>query len=151
MLTRRKTLGLLTATPAAIALFPSVGLAREPEVFQNPVAINAIDPVGYFDQEKPVPGSSIHTFNWRGTTWHFASKANADRFAQTPDAYAPEFGGYCAFAASRGYIAPTIPEAWSIYGGKLYLNASLRAQELWRKDIPGNIAKGLNNWPGILG
>lgn len=151
MLTRRKTLGLLTATPAAIALLPSVALAREPEVFQNPIAINAVDPVGYFDQEKPVSGAAAHAHLWNGAEWHFANRRNADKFAANPETYAPEFGGYCAFAASRGYLAPTIPEAWTIYEGKLYLNASLRAQELWRQDIPGNIAAGLRNWPGILG
>ena len=51
---------------------------------------------------------------------------------------------------SLGYLATTIPEAWTIYEGKLYLNASLRARELWLRDIPGNIAKGQANWPGIL-
>ena len=60
-------------------------------------------------------------------------------------------GGYCAFAASKGYLAPTIADAWTIHEDRLYLNFNLRAQELWRADIPGNIAKGLANWPGILG
>lgn len=151
MTTRRKTLRMLAATPAALTLFPSIVSAREPEVFQNPVAINAIDPVAYFDQGKPVKGSSSYTRSWNGAEWHFSSDRNASKFSADAEAYAPIFGGYCAFAASRGYLAPTIPEAWTIYEGKLYLNASLRAQELWRKDIPGNIAAGLGNWPGILG
>lgn len=151
MLTRRKTLGLLAATPVSLTLVPTIALAREPEVFQNPVAINAIDPVGYFEQQKPVQGSTSHTRNWNGAEWHFANQSNADKFASDPETYAPVFGGYCAFAASRGYLAPTIPEAWTIHEGKLYLNANLRAQELWREDIPGNIAAGTKNWPGILG
>lgn len=151
MLTRRKTLGLLAATPAALTLFPSITLAREPEVFQNPIAINAIDPVGYFEQGNPVQGVSAHKRNWNSAEWQFASQRNADKFTSDPETYAPVFGGYCAFAASRGYLAPTIPEAWTIVAGKLYLNASLRAQELWRRDIPGNIAAGLNNWPSFLG
>lgn len=44
-----------------------------------------------------------------------------------------------------------MPEAWTIYEDKLYLNYNLRARELWLEDILGNIAKGLENWPGILG
>jgi YHS domain-containing protein len=151
MLTRRNTLGLLAVTPAALTMLPSVAMAKEPSVFQNPVAINATDPVGYFEQEKPVPGSAEHTINWNGADWHFASSANAAKFEADPETYAPVFGGYCAFAASRGYLAPTIPEAWTIHDGKLYLNANLRAQKLWRQDIPGNIAAGIKNWPGILG
>lgn len=151
MLTRRTTLGLLAATPAALTMLPSVAMAKEPSVFQNPIAINATDPVGYFEQGKPVPGSAEHTVNWNGAEWHFASSANAAKFEADPETYAPVFGGYCAFAASRGYLAPTIPEAWTIHDGKLYLNANLRAKKLWREDIPGNIAAGIKNWPGILG
>lgn len=151
MLTRRTALGLLVATPAVIALSPQTVLARQPEIFQNPVAINGTDPVAYFDQKKPVAGNKKFKVTWKGAEWRFSTKDNLSKFASNPDAYAPVFGGYCAFAASRGYIAPTIPEAWTIYEGKLYLNANLRAQELWRKDVPGNIAAGRKNWPGILG
>jgi YHS domain-containing protein len=151
MLTRRTALGLLAAAPATFALLPNTALAREPEVFQNPVAINGIDPVAYFDRKKPVKGSKNHKVKWKGAEWRFSSAANVSKFTANPAAWAPVFGGYCAYAASRGYLAPTIPEAWTIYEGKLYLNANLRAQSLWRKDIPGNIAAGLGNWPGILG
>lgn len=150
MLTRRHTLVLLAATPAALT-FPNVAMAQEPKVFQNPIAINAIDPVAYFEESKPVPGSADHKVDWNGAEWHFASRRNAMTFKADPEAFAPVFGGYCAFAASRGYLAPTIPEAWTIHEGKLYLNANLRAQELWRQDVPGNIAAGIKNWPGILG
>ena len=40
MLTRRAALGLFAAAPLAYALTPQRALAREPEVFQNPIAIN---------------------------------------------------------------------------------------------------------------
>ena len=151
MLTRRSTLGLLAATPVVLVLTPTAALAREPEVFQNPIAINGTDPVGYFEDGKPVAGSAAHKAMWKGAEWHFASATNAETFAANPETYAPVFGGYCAFAASKGYLAPTVPEAWTVYEGKLYLNANLRARELWLEDIPGNIAAGLKNWPGILG
>lgn len=151
MLTRRATLGLFALTPAAYALAPRAALAREPAVFQNPNAINAIDPIGYFTDAAPVPGLAEHAVMWNGAAWHFASAENAALFEADPEKYAPVFGGYCAFAASRGYLAPTIPEAWTVYEGKLYMNANLRARELWLQDVPGNIAKGLANWPGILG
>jgi len=151
MLTRRAALGFLTLAPAGLALVPSAALAREPAVFQNPIAINAIDPVGYFTHQAPIAGSSAHALQWNGAEWRFANAQNAATFAANPQRYAPVFGGYCAFAASRGYLANTVPEAWTVYEGKLYLNANLRARSLWLQDIPGNIAAGLNNWPGILG
>ena len=150
-LTRRQTLGLIVAAPG-LALLPKPTLAREPAVFQSGgVAINGTDPVAYFTDAAPVAGNSAHMVDWNGAIWQFANAVNADAFRSDPEAYAPVFGGYCAFAASRGYLAPTIPEAWTVYENRLYLNANLRARELWLQDVPGNIAKGLENWPGILG
>ncbi|SDI88042.1 hypothetical protein SAMN04488026_100882 [Aliiruegeria lutimaris] len=150
-MTRRATLALFAAAPLAGALIPRAALAREPEIFQNPIAINGTDPVGYFQEGKPVAGSPAHKAMRRGADWHFSNAGNAEAFLADPERYTPVFGGYCAYAASLGYLAPTIPEAWTIHDGKLYLNASLRARELWMQDIPGNIAAGLKNWPGILG
>ncbi len=151
MLTRRKYLGLLAAAPVALTLAPRPAQAREAEVFQNPNAINGTDPVAYFTMSKPVAGKEAHKLMWGGATWLFSSADNAARFEANPRVYAPVFGGYCAYAASKGYLAPTMADAWTVYEDKLYLNANLRARELWRQDIPGNIAKGLENWPGILG
>ena len=72
------------------------------------------------------------------------------RSAADPEAFAPQYGGYCAFAASNNYIAPTDPEAWSIYEGKLYLNFSTSVRRRWERDIPGHIAAANANWPDVL-
>ncbi|WP_136441357.1 YHS domain-containing (seleno)protein [Pacificoceanicola onchidii] len=150
-LTRRHALGLALAAPALMLAARPV-LAGEPKTYQESgVAIDGSDAVAYFDNKGPVAGSAAHSVDWNGATWHFVSAENAALFKANPEAYAPQFGGYCAYAASLGYLAPTQPEAWTIYEGKLYLNANLRARELWLKDVPGNIAKGEVNWPGILG
>lgn len=151
MLSRRAALGLFTTAPIAYALTSQMALAREPDVFQNPTAINGIDPVAYFDQQKPVPGSGANQVTWKEASWQFSTAQNAAKFLESPADFAPLFGGYCAYAASKGYLAPTIPEAWTVYEGRLYLNANLRAQELWRQDIPGNIEAAHANWPGVLG
>lgn len=151
MLTRRTLLKTsLLAAPAV--LLPQLALAGEPEIFAvDGVAIGGTDPVGYFNAMAPVTGDATHSVNWKGATWRFSTAADRDAFAAAPDTYAPAFGGYCAYAASLGYLAPTTPEAWTIVDNQLYLNASLRARELWSQDIPGNIAKARANWPGILG
>lgn len=71
-------------------------------------------------------------------------------FMATPEKYAPQFGGYCAWAVSQGYTADGDPEAWKIVDDKLYVNYSQRVQKRWEVDIPGYIAKGRANWPGVL-
>ncbi len=115
----------------------------------NGVAINGTYPVVYFTMSKPVQGSADHAFNWNGVTWHFASGENQQIFERNPDKYAHQYGGHCAYAMSKEYIAPTVLQVWTIYEDRLYLNFSLRARELWLQDVPGNIALGDANWPKL--
>ncbi len=149
--TRRALLGLI-ALPPVLGLTGLPAFAAEPETFAiDGLAIRGIDPVGYFQLSRPVPGSPGHSVIYRGAEWRFASADNMATFESDPARYGAQFGGYCAYAASKGYLAPTVPEAWTVHEDHLYLNANLRARELWLQDIPGNIAKGRANWPGILG
>lgn len=151
MTSRRQILTALAATPIALSL-PQLARAAEPRIFQSRSGtINGIDPVAYFEGNGPVPGRTEFSLDWEDATWVFASASNRDAFAAEPERFAPAFGGYCAFAASRGYLAPTIPEAWSIYEDRLYLNASLRARDLWTRELPDVITLGEANWPAILG
>ena len=114
---------------------------------KNGVAIEGTDPVAYFREAKFVRGNSQFKHEWNGAIWHFSSSQNRDLFVANPEKYAPQYGGYCAYAVSQGYVAPVDPAAWTIVDGKLYLNFSLEVRDLWAKDIPGNIAKADKNWP----
>ena len=113
------------------------------------VAIDGTDPVSYFTEGKPVEGSRDITADWNGATWRFASAANRDMFLAEPEKFAPQYGGYCAWAVSQGYTASTEPEHWAIVDGKLYLNYSAGVQRDWQKDVPGFITNANANWPGI--
>jgi YHS domain-containing protein len=76
------------------------------------VAIEGTDPVAYFEDGEPALGSSEFEHEWLGATWRFASAENRDRFAAEPEKYAPQYGGYCAWAVSQGYTAKIDPAAW---------------------------------------
>lgn len=114
------------------------------------VAIKGYDPVAYFTAGKPMKGSSDFAYEWNGAEWRFASEGNRDAFKADPVKYAPQFGGYCAWAVSRGYTAGIDPDAWKIVNSRLYLNYSTKVQAQWSEDIPGNVAKAEENWPKIL-
>lgn len=149
-ITRRHLIGLAVAAPA-VATFAPAAFAATPEVYaEDGVAVDGTDVVAYFLQGAPVAGDPNITFDYMGATWRFSSVENRDLFASEPAAYAPRYGGYCAFAVSEGYTAPTAPEAWSIVDGKLYLNFSLRIRRRWERDIPGRIAAANANWPSVL-
>jgi YHS domain-containing protein len=122
-----------------------------PEYFQEKgIAIRGADPVAYFTDSAYVPGSAEFTHDWQGATWQFASAEHRDSFAANPEAYAPQYGGFCAWAVSQGYTAEVDPEAWKVVDGKLYLNFDKKIQKRWEKDIPGFIAAANQNWPGVL-
>ena len=142
----------LIASGGALLAAPSLLRAATAPVYSDRgVAVDGSDMVAYFTQGAPVKGSESHKFDWNGVTWQFASAANRDAFAADPDAYAPQYGGYCAWAVSNGYTASTTPEAWKIVDGKLYLNYSRRVQRRWEQDITARIAAADANWPAVLG
>lgn len=114
------------------------------------IAIDGYDPVAYFEDGEPRKGSPKFEHDWNGATWRFGSQAHRDAFAADPEAYAPQFGGYCAWAVSEGYTAGIDPEAWSIVDGKLYLNYSKKIQRQWEADRDARIERGHANWPEIL-
>lgn len=146
------TAGVLAAGGGAVvySIVPQELEAR-PIFSEEGVAIRGTDPVAYFTEQRPVKGSNAFSANWNGTTWHFASAENRDLFLTDPEKYAPQYGGFCAWAvAEKGKLYSTQPDNWSIVDGKLYLNYSDGVQESWEKDIPGFIQEGDRRWPTIV-
>jgi hypothetical protein len=117
---------------------------------EDSIAIQGADPVAYFTQGAYVPGSAEYEYEWGNAIWRFASAEHRDLFAANPEEYAPQYGGFCAWAISQGYTAPIDPEAWSIVDDKLYLNYDRGVQARWERDIPGHIASADANWGGLL-
>ena len=148
--------GLLIAAWAlvvGVATGPAPAHADKNPVYTSTfssVAIRGTDPVAYFRVGQPVEGRAEFSVEWNGATWHFANAENRDAFRDDPEAFAPQYGGYCAWAVANGYTASTVPEAWHIHGGRLYLNYSLGVRTQWREDVAGNIERGDGNWPGVL-
>ena len=115
------------------------------------LAVNGYDPVAYFTDKKPVEGSKQFAVEWNGATWRFASASHRDLFKAEPVKFAPQFGGYCAYAVSKGETANIDPKAWSVVNGKLYLNYDKEIQTMWEKDKPGYITKADGHWPKLIG
>jgi hypothetical protein len=144
--TRRSFVTTFIATTVAFPAF-----AAKPAFFsRNGAAINGYDPVAYFTQTSPQKGSLDHSLNWQGAIWLFQSAENKALFEANPGKYAPQYGGYCAYAVSKGATAKTEPDAWTIQNGKLYLNYNTEVRSLWKLDVPGNISRADANWPAVL-
>ena len=142
---------LLIAATAAAPGWPAK--AGEPPVytgFLSRLAVNGHDPVAYFTDGRPVEGSSSFESRYQGATWRFASAANKAAFDADPAKFAPQYGGYCAWAVSQGYTAKGDPATWRIVDGRLYLNYNTEVQRMWEKDIPSHISAADGNWPKVL-
>ncbi len=131
---------------------PSPALALDPvnNSLIGDVAIHGYDPVAYFTAGKPTEGDAAFTFTWKGAVWRFASAANRDLFAKDPARYAPQFGGYCAYAVSQNDTADIDPRAWKVVNNKLYLNYDLNIQKQWEANMSAFIVAAEKNWPGLL-
>lgn len=136
-------LPLIAAAPAAQAEPPIYT-----GVFSN-TALQGHDPVAYFTEGKPVKGDEAFTTEYMGAEFRFASAANRDAFLADPQAYAPQYGGYCAWAMADGKHAKGDARHWRIVDGKLYLNYNKSIQKKWDADIPGFIERADTEWSDI--
>ena len=115
------------------------------------VTLKGYDPVAYFSENQPVQGKPEFSTEYNGAKWQFASKENRDAFVKEPEKFAPQYGGYCAWAVSHGYTADTDPQTGKVVGGKLYLNYNPSVAKKWNEDIPKFIADGDKNWNDLAG
>jgi len=117
---------------------------------RNGVAIQGYDPVAYFAENRPVKGDSHFQATYEGAKYYFSSEANKKTFESNPKKYAPQFGGFCAYAASKGYTAKIEPDAFQILNGRLLLQYDTDVRDLFNKDPQGNLKKADQNWPSIV-
>ncbi|HMR90437.1 MAG TPA: YHS domain-containing (seleno)protein [Saprospiraceae bacterium] len=121
--------------------------AKEAPIFSTKDgAIKGYDPVAYFISSQPTKGLKAISHSWNGATWYFTSEANKKLFADNPEKYAPQYGGYCAYGWAQGYAVKIEADAWAIVDGKLYLNYNKSVQKDWDKDRAGYIKKADDNF-----
>ncbi|MEO0582572.1 MAG: YHS domain-containing (seleno)protein [Bacteroidota bacterium] len=113
------------------------------------LAIDGYDVVAYFTEHKAQKGIDQYQISYGGVRWLFTSQVHADSFAASPQAYLPEYGGYCAYGMAFNGRYEISGEVWEIVGGKLYLfhpaeyvfrrwsknreNLQKRADKFWEK------------------
>ncbi|WP_428528001.1 YHS domain-containing (seleno)protein [Roseibium sp.] len=137
---------LLAATAFSAALLTSFSALASNQLA---TALGGYDTVSYFTEGKPVQGRAKFHHFWNGAVWYFSSEENRDTFKADPTAFAPQYDGYCAWAASQNYKRPGDPLVWQIEDGKLYVKVHEGAQEKWRADVAKHIVDGDDNWTKI--
>ncbi len=139
-----KTIGIFVFT-----LFVGLGFAARAAEGVNIVdgyAVHGYDVVAYFTKGKPTIGTDLYTTEYDGARYRFASAESRNLFLASPELYAPQYGGYCAFGTAFGRKFDGDPTAWKIVDGKLYLNLNKNVQAKWLIDPEGFIRSADNNW-----
>ncbi|GAB4524751.1 MAG: hypothetical protein Tsb0019_26800 [Roseibium sp.] len=115
----------------------------------HPLGMHGIDPVSIFDGETPAIGDAVHTSAHDGVDYYFASAATKERFDAQPEAFLPQFGGFCAFGIFVGKKLDGDVRYADIVDGKLYLfvNEAIFKKYLEQKDEV--IAGAFSKWPAI--
>jgi len=113
------------------------------------LAIGGYDPVTYHSINQAVPGTGQFRVSWKGAEWRFSSQQNRDLFVATPERYAPQYGGWCAFALAHGAKSPSDPTIFDVVGGRLYLNQNPGTQTSWRRARDSMIQRADQHWPRI--
>lgn len=113
-------------------------------------AIKGYDTVAYFTQGKAVKGDSDYSTEYKQAKWLFSSQENLDLFTANPEKYAPQYGGYCAYAVAQNTTASIKPELFTIHNGKLYLNYNQKFNNKWLGSKEQYIIDADKNWPAVL-
>jgi len=115
----------------------------------NGLAIHGFDPVAYFVESKAIEGKPEFIVEYQGNKWAFFNQQNKQAFIKKPNDYIPQYGGHCAFAASKNALANTDPYAWTVHNKKLYLNYSKGVRDTWKSDRDANILQADSYWPEL--
>lgn len=114
------------------------------------VILQGYDAVAYFTDNKAVKGDSNYTARYNGATYWFSSQEHADLFKESSAKYAPQYGAFCGYAVSLNKLRPVNPEIFQIKDGRLILQHTQQAYELFNRDLNVNANLADKNWPGLV-
>jgi hypothetical protein len=140
-----------------VALVLTLGLAPLSARAETPIfsahdglALDGYDVVAFFEGQGAVLGRQEFALMWKGVFWRFSSSGHQAQFEANPRAYAPVFGGYCAYAVSQGYLAHGDPSLWRIEDGELLLLNNPAVEAVWQQEKPELLQAAHDNWPAVL-
>ena len=134
-----------------LLLSPAVSLAGALQLMDDGgVAVAGYDPVSYFQPGGPKIGNSGIEVKHEGAIYRFASNENAALFEANPEAYVPQYGGFCAYGMSFGSRSPIDPLAYQIHDDKLYIMINQGTAAMWQGRKEKSIKKADRAWQHLV-
>jgi hypothetical protein len=154
---RKRRCARLTATLAVAAslcaLVPPAFAALTERIvvdWHSGLAIGGYDPVAFFTDGKPLLGSANLELRHGGAVWRFRNTGNRAAFAERPDVYMPQYGGYDPIGIVRGVAVPGNPAVWTIVGDELFLFYDTAQRDKFLSDSARFIAAAQRRWPDVV-
>jgi YHS domain-containing protein len=113
------------------------------------LAIGGYDPVAFFTDGKAMAGRADLEMRYGGVVWRFCNPGNRAAFAERPDIYMPQFGGYDPVGVSRGVAVSGNPNVWLISGQRLFLFYDQGQLEKFAADPDRLSAQAERRWPAV--
>ena len=117
---------------------------------ENGVIIQGYDPVAYFTDNKPEMGEEKYSYKYHGANYWFISEEHKNLFINDPEKYIPQYGAFCGYAVSIGKLRPVDPTIYQIENGRLILQHTQEAFDLFNKNLSSSVIKADENWPGLV-
>ncbi len=114
------------------------------------IILDGYDAVAFFTKKKTVKGKATISFKYKDAIFYFSSEKNRDTFQKNPKKYTPLFGGWCAYAVSKGHVSPVDIKLFKIQDGHLILQHNKRAWTLYEENPVANMKKANGNWPILI-
>jgi YHS domain-containing protein len=114
------------------------------------VGLGGHDPVAYASDNAAVAGTAEQSSQLGPVTYRFASAEHKATFDAEPAKHAPQYGGYCAFAASQNRLSEADPTVFQIVDGQLLVFTNEDFKQKFNQDVAGNKRKADANWPGLV-
>lgn len=127
----------------------AAGVSNAGTQVYSTVGAGGYDLVSYHQNDEPKKGTGAFVAEHAGVNYLFSSEENKKTFAENPNKYLPEYGGWCAYGASVGKKFIGDPEVWKVVDGKLYFNLNKDIQGKWETDLQKNITTANNKWDAI--
>jgi YHS domain-containing protein len=119
-LTKAGLKAMAIAMVLTLALVSSARATVKPYLVHG-VALQGYDAVAYVDETQAVEGSATITATVDGAVYQFANTIHCATFKKNPARYIPAYGGWCAYAMSRGEQVEVDPKHFKLVDGKLLL------------------------------
>lgn len=126
-------------------------------VDKSGIALQGYDPVSYFNSKEPQKGRPQIQTTYDEAIYLFVSDANKTEFLKNPSKYAPQFGGWCAFAVADSKSKVEVdPKSFLIQDGRLLLfyngfwgNTRDKWMNTKNKDAKTYLKEADQNWPEV--